>query len=80
MPVAFTSAQEMNEVNPDTDAVLTVLQVATLLQLRPETVRRKIAAGEIEAFRTADGEKSSLRVERSALRRWMDSRKVATGD
>lgn len=80
MPVAFTSAQEMNEVNPDTDSVLTVLQVATLLQLRPETIRRKIAAGEIEAFRTADGEKSSLRVERTALRRWMDSRKVAAGD
>ncbi len=79
MPVAFTSAQEMNEVNPDTDSVLTVLQVATLLQLRPETIRRKIAAGEIEAFRTADGEKSSLRVERTALRRWIDAQKVEVG-
>ena len=66
--------------DPDTDAILTVLQVATLLQLRPETVRRKIAAGEIEAFRTAAGEKSSLRVKRSALGRWMDAQKVAVGD
>lgn len=65
------------KANPDTDAILTVREVATLLQLRPETIRRKIAAGDIEAFRIADGEKASLRIRGSALGRWMDKRKVS---
>lgn len=82
--VAFTERQietlasfADGKANPDTDAILTVGQVATLLQLRPETIRQKIAAGDIEAFRIADGEKSSLRVKGSALGRWMDKRLVS---
>lgn len=61
----------VREMATETREVMTVEQVAEYLQLEPEDVRTLIDERELPAFETVPGE---WRVDRAALRRWIDRR------
>jgi excisionase family DNA binding protein len=49
------------------ESLLTVAEVADFLRLHPNTVRAKIAAGEIPCLRLGSGPMAPLRIPRDAL-------------
>lgn len=55
------------------ERILTVDQVADLVQLSPRTVMRAIAAGHLDASQLAQG-RGGWRVYEDAVGRWMDAR------
>ncbi|MFO8079402.1 MAG: helix-turn-helix domain-containing protein [Armatimonadota bacterium] len=61
----------VREMATETREVMTVEQAAEYLQMEPEDVRRLIEQREFPAFETVPGE---WRVDRAALRRWIDRR------
>jgi excisionase family DNA binding protein len=61
----------VREMATETREVMTVEQAAEYLQMEPDDVRRLIEEREFPAFETVPGE---WRVDRSALRRWIDRR------
>lgn len=49
------------------DALLTVEEAARVLRVSPDTVRRRIAAGELPALRVGGSSQAPVRISRSAL-------------
>ena len=59
-----------NDLNPD-EPDLTVAELAKLLDVRPETVRRYLTSGAFPgAYRMTDGPKAVWRIPRSAVLAW----------
>ena len=56
--------------------VLDVAEVAQLLRITPDTVRREIKAGNLQAENYGSGTRPVYRIPREALNRWRDSRTV----
>ncbi len=56
--------------------VLDVAEVAQLLRITPDTVRREIKAGNLQAENYGSGTRPVYRIPREALQRWRDSRTV----
>jgi len=53
---------------------LGVAETATALSLSESTIRSLIAAGEIKAFRSSDGERARLLVPTAEITRWLSWR------
>jgi len=47
--------------------LLTVKQVSEILRLKPDTVRKKIRAGELQAIQLGSGRSSHLRIDQAVL-------------
>ena len=56
--------------------VLDVAEVAEFLSITPDTVRREIKAGKLEAENYGSGSRPVYRIARAALDRWRASRTV----
>jgi len=56
----------MTEELPD---FMTIKEFAVLIRVHPNTVRRSIRKGRINAFRIGEGEKSGFRIARSEVNR-----------
>lgn len=69
-PVTLT-AQEL-----DTLAVLSVAEVAALLRITEDTVRREIKAGTLQAENYGSGRNAVYRIPREALDAWRELRRV----
>jgi excisionase family DNA binding protein len=55
-----------------TGPLLTTRQVAELLSVSPETVLRRVRAGQLPAFRIAT---NALRFDEDELQRWLEQRR-----
>ncbi len=63
------------------DDILTVEQVADLLQLHPNTIYEKANAGEIPGmFRLGDGERAPMRFSRRLLMEWIANQATKVTD
>ena len=57
----------MTNLIESSESLMTVAEVAEFLRLHPNTVRAKIAAGELPSLRLGAGPMSPLRIPRDAL-------------
>lgn len=60
--------------------LLTVQQVASMLQMKPRKVREAITKGDLRAIRVGEGERGELRIERNDLKVWLKSRETKPQD
>ncbi|WP_102125540.1 helix-turn-helix domain-containing protein [Deinococcus planocerae] len=62
---------------PTPQTVFTLAEVAAVLRVTPETIRRRIVAGELSAVEVGGRERKQYRITANDLARWLGSERAA---
>jgi excisionase family DNA binding protein len=61
----------MPELETQSNALLTVDEVAAIVRCHPTTVRRAVAAGDLQAGHIGHGPKAQMRIAPADVARWL---------